>query len=207
MKLKMIALIITSAMALAMFSACSDKDKSSASDSQTKTTQTGDAVASGAAPVLTINNSEGKPGETVDVTVSLSGADQKWSMCGVHFSYDNTLSCVTQEDPKFASYTQGDATKDMTAFVSAIWTENLIDDLSANNKYSLFFASVGEGDVGADGEIATFQFTIPEDATVGTVYPLDFFEYEGDMFADTAADENLQQYAFTHWQGGSITVV
>lgn len=206
MKLKMIALITATAAALTMFSACSDKEKSS-SDSQTKTTQTGGAVASGAAPVLTINNSEGKPGETVNVTVSLSGADQKWSMCGVHFSYDNTLSCVTQEDPKFAAYTQGDATKDMTAFVSAIWTENLIDELSANNKYSLFFASVGEGDVGTDGEIATFQFTIPADAQVGTVYPLEFFEYEGDMFSDLAADENLQQYAFTHWQGGSITVI
>lgn len=184
-------------------------DKKSNSEQQVSIAESPDELpASGAMPVMSISSTEGKPGETVTVSVSLSGAEEKWSVCGIHFSYPQELKCVTIPDdatkPEFA---MGDALHDSLGFVAAIWNENLSDELIQNNMYSVFFTAPFSGDGGHDGLIAEFQFTIPEDAAVGTVYNLDFFWREGDCFLDAAQDEKLAAYLQNHWQGGTITVV
>lgn len=163
---------------------------------------------SGAKPVFSLSNTQGKPGETVEVTASLSGADKKWSMCGIHFAYPQELECVTiPDDPKVPQAVKGGALSDMTAFQPMLWLDNLSPELTANNEYSLFFAAIGTGDTGKDGDIATFSFTIPADAQPGTVYDLRFFFYEGDMFNSVSSDSALLSYAATHWQNGTITVI
>ena len=55
--------------------------------------------------------------------------------------------------------------------------------------------------------IAAFSFKIPDDAEVGTVYETGFFYRDGDTFANTDNDADFQDYAFSHWKGGKITVV
>jgi len=163
---------------------------------------------SGARPVLSLSNTEGRAGETVEVKVFLEGCENKWAMCGVHFAYPMVLECqLTTSDERFAKYKPGEAVSQMSGFTSAVWFDNRTEAMEKNEQYSLFFCAASSADNGGDGEIATFYFTIPEDAAVGTVYPLEFFEYSGDMFLDTASDVNLQHYAFTNWKNGTITVV
>lgn len=159
---------------------------------------------SGAAPVLTLSNTSGNPGETVAVTLSISGANEKWSMCGVHFSYSDTLECIIEQD-KIPKYEPGPAVSALSS-IASVWKENLTDKMKEEGLYSAFFACMGFDDGGLDGDMATFYFTIPDDAESGTVYPLEFFEIEGDMFSDQSSDDKLQAYAFSHWQNGSITV-
>lgn len=209
MKLRIISLAVLMLLSAVCSAGCGEKKGSSSSgtDSEVVTTEEPTAPASGAEPVLSIGNFEGKPGETIDVEVSISGADGKWSSCGVHFSYDETLVCKTLEDGRFVDLEKGPATEKMSDIIAALWTENRTEEMVENKKYSLFFAAMATGDTGRDGVIATFKFTIPEDAAVGTVYPLEFFEYEGDMFLDMSSDVGLQNYAFSHWQNGSITVI
>lgn len=159
---------------------------------------------SGAQPQLKLSQSYGKPGETVEVTMSITGADGKWGMCGVHFSYPQELKCKMKEG-KTADYKAGEAMQNLNS-TAAVWTENRTEKMVQEKLYSLFIAAIGTNNEGLDGDIATFYLTIPEDAALGTVYPLEFFEVEGDMFLDNQQDAQLQGYAFSHWQNGSITV-
>lgn len=162
---------------------------------------------SGAAPVLALSSAEGKAGETVDVTFSVSGADKKWSASGVHILYDENLVCVPSEsDPEAPKMTLGAAVDEMTACIALIWTEDKIQELIDKKMDSVFFCSAASGDLGKDGDIATFSFTIPQNAEAGTVYNLEFFFREGDMFVNNANDEDFQEYAFSHSKNGSITV-
>lgn len=206
------AVILAASMSLY---ACGDKSPSASDTAVSKGAESFDPNAkpeSGAEPVLSISNTEGKPGETVNVTVSISGADKKWSTCGIHIIYDNTLRCVTEPDPSnpekvLPVYEKGDALSYIPAFVSVVWTDDLIEELETNNKHSVFFTTMATGDFGLDGDIATYQFVIPEDAQQGQVYDIDFFYREGDMFGDIAGDPAMEDYAFTHWVNGSITVI
>lgn len=203
--------------------ACGDKESSGSSYSESSAAESGfpagnesfDPEAkpqSGANPVLSISNAEGKPGETVEVTVSISGADKKWSSCGIHIVYDNELQCVTEPDPAnpekvLPVYEKGEAVAYIPAFVSVVWTDDLIEELEANNKHSLFFTTMATGDFGLDGDIVTYQLTIPENAEAGKVYAIEFFYRDGDIFGDASGDSAMEDYAFTHWKNGSITVV
>lgn len=199
------ALILASSLVTAV--GCSDKKKTENSSGSFASAEYQEPE-SGAKPVLSISNSEGHPGETVEVKVFVSGAKYKWAMCGVHFAYPMVLDCRTApNDERFADFTKGEASSRMTAFTAATWKENRTGDMEKNEQYSLFFAAMSDTNSGGEGEIATFYLTIPEDAVVGTVYPLEFFEIDGDMFLDAESDMNLQSYAFSNWQNGSITVI
>lgn len=219
MKLRFAAVLAVIMAVSSLMTACSGNkkdDKKSASESvvsevsqeQSMSADETAVPASGAKPVLSIGSVQGKPGETVDVTISLSGAAEKWAMCGVHVTFDERLTCVANEtDPKMPDYVKGDAVLDITGFVSMLQIgEDRNEHLIENKQGSVFFAAAGEGDFGGDGDIVTYSFVIPQDAEVGTVYELDFYYREGDMFKDAAGDAALQDYAFSHWQGGSITV-
>lgn len=162
---------------------------------------------SGATPVLSLSNAEGMPGETVEITLSVNGADNKWCSSGIHIIYDESLVCVPSEaDPEAPSYKKGPAVEEMLACIAKLWTEDLLPELEQDNKHSVFFCSAGEGDCGKDGDIATFSFVIPENAESGKVYDIEFFYREGDMFANSASEQDFQDYAFSNWENGSIKV-
>lgn len=170
-----------------------------------------DAVpASGAAPVLAASSAEGAPGEIVPVTISISGAEDKWAMCGVHVTYDERLTCLEDTNQTLEDipvYEKGDAVKYAEAFTTMLQTGEKRNEYLIENKQSaVFFASVSSTDNGKDGDIITYQFQIPEDAEPGTVYEIGFYYRQGDMFLDAAQDTAIQDYAFSHWQGGSVTV-
>lgn len=164
--------------------------------------------ASGAAPVLSVSSVTGAPGETVDVTVSLSGADKQWAMCGVHMTYDERLTCIADEsDTKTPIFTKGEAVNNITGFITMLQVDGDRNEYLIEQKQNaVFFAAVDSVDNGADGDIVTFSFKIPDDAQSGTVYDFGFYYREGDMFLGADKDESLQDYAFSHWQGGSVTV-
>lgn len=210
--MKRITVLLTAAVmaSFMLMSGCKndngEKDPSNGNSASEQSQSKAEKPLSGAKPVLSINNVQGRPGETVEVVVSVSGAEKQWASCGVHFYYDNSLECQT-EDGKFAEYQLGNASKDLNAFTAAVWTDNLTDYMIDNNYYSLFFAAMCSSDSGKDGDIATFYFKIPEDAKVGTEYPLEFFSIDGDMFTNIATSDDIQEYAFSHWKNGSISVV
>lgn len=235
MKSKLSGILAALLAATMLMTACSGDDSgsesasgssSAADDSQTKTAAAqeetepseevsmeadADAVpVSGAAPVLSISDAEGAPGDIVPVTISISGAEDKWSMCGVHVVYDDRLVCLEDENAGqeyIPVYEKGEAVKYAEAFTSMLQTgEKRNDYLIENNQCAVFFASVSSIDNGKDGDIITYQFQIPEDAQPGTVYELGFYYRQGDMFLDAAQDMAIQDYAFSHWQGAAVTV-
>jgi len=163
---------------------------------------------SGAQPVLALSSAEGKPGETVDMTLSVSGADQKWAMCGIHITYDERLVGVpNKNDEKTPAYKKGSAISDFDAAVAMFQIGSDRNEYLIENKLSsIFFAAVGSDNVGKDGDIVTFQLTIPEDAEPGTEYELGIYYRSEDMFMDIDRDEAIQDYAFSHYQTGKITV-
>lgn len=164
--------------------------------------------ASGAAPVLSVSSVTGAPGETVEVTASLSGADKQWAMCGVHMTYDERLTCIADEsDPKTPKFTRGEAVNNITGFITMLQVDEDRNQYLIDQKQNaVFFAAVDSVDNGADGDIVTYSFKIPDDAESGTVYDIGFYYREGDMFLGADKDEAMQDYAFSHWQGGTVTV-
>ncbi|MCD7890429.1 MAG: hypothetical protein LUG26_01225 [Ruminococcus sp.] len=232
MKIKIFSVISALLAASIMFTACgeskSDSESSSESESEAEATDESesegeateyveesmeadpDAVpASGAAPVLSASDAQGSAGETVEVTISVSGADNLWAMCGVHVTYDDVLTCVASEsDPDTPEYTKGDALNKIDAFVTLLQTgDNRNEYLLSNNLSAVFFVTSDSANDGTDGDIVTYQFTIPEDAQLGTEYEVGFYYRSGDMFTDIDADEAMTDYAFSHYETGTITVL
>ncbi|MBE6860432.1 MAG: hypothetical protein E7499_03945 [Ruminococcus sp.] len=157
-------------------------------------------------PVLEIGNVTGKAGEKVAVDVTLSGAKWNWSFCGIHFSYPDVLKPTIDADTGNIDCVEGEAVADMSDFLAVNWFEDRIPELADNNLNSIFFCTMATDDVGNDGLVATFEFEIPADAQSGTVYDLEFFFREGDMFINREQDTAMQEYAFANWKHGSITV-
>lgn len=197
---------------------CSKKENKKAL-SATSTAESSDvdssAVESGAAsedektesgPVLEIENVTAKAGERVDVKVMLSGVPDGWSFCGIHFSYPDVLKPTMNERTGNVECVRGDAVADMTDFLAVNWSDNKPPELIEKNLNSIFFCTMASGDYGTDGHITTFEFEIPADAQSGTVYDLEFFFREGDMFTNMAQDTVMQDQAFANWKHGSITV-
>lgn len=157
-------------------------------------------------PVLEIENVTAKAGERVDVKVVLSGVPDGWSFCGIHFSYPDVLKPTISERTGNVECVRGDAVADMTDFLAVNWVDNKPPELIEKNLNSIFFCTMASGDYGTDGHITTFEFEIPADAQSGTVYDLEFFFREGDMFTNMAQDTVMQDQAFANWKHGSITV-
>jgi hypothetical protein len=151
-------------------------------------------------------NVTAKAGERVDVKVMLSGVPDGWSFCGIHFSYPDVLKPTISERTGNVECVRGDAVADMTDFLAVNWVDNKPPELIEKNLNSIFFCTMASGDYGTDGHITTFEFEIPADAQSGTVYDLEFFFREGDMFTNMAQDTVMQDQAFTNWKHGSITV-
>ena len=156
---------------------------------------------------LTISKTTAKPGEIADVTLSVSGVDKAWSMCGLHIVYPDVLECqMFNEEERLVKVKKGDAVAYASGSIAMLWKDNLTEDMIANKQKSVFFTAVLDQNHGLDGDICTYCFKVPEDAVPGTVYPIDYYYCETDMFSNYDKDPSFDKYAFDHWQGGSITV-
>jgi len=167
----------------------------------------GDLSKRSCSPVLSIGNTTAKAGGTATVTVSVSGADGKWSSCGLHLVYPETLSIVTKDGGTTVVREDGDATGAAMATIMKEWLHENKTAILLNNKLnSSFYTAIFAGDEGKDGDIVTFYLKIPPDAVSGTVYPVEFLYIEGDLFTNIAKEKEMQQFAFTHYINGTITV-
>ena len=218
LKNRIIAMLAVMVMLMSAAVGCSKKENKKAL-SATSTAESSDvdssAVESGLAsenektesgPVLEIENVTAKAGERVDVKVMLSGVPDGWSFCGIHFSYPDVLKPTISERTGNVECVRGDAVADMTDFLAVNWVDNKPPELIEKNLNSIFFCTMASGDYGTEGHITTFEFEIPADAQSGTVYDLEFFFREGDMFTNMAQDTVMQDQAFANWKHGSITV-
>lgn len=158
-------------------------------------------------PLIKMSKTDAKPGEIAKVTVSVTGADKKWNMCGIHITYPDVLQCqIEDEEELTVEYELGAATKKNAGFVAMDWQRNLAPELTREHKRSVFFTTMFQENNGQDGDIATFFFKVPDDAQPGTVYELGYYYMDSDMFRDLDANMSFEKYAFEHLEGGSITV-
>ncbi|MDE5860686.1 MAG: CHAP domain-containing protein [Ruminococcus sp.] len=130
-----------------------------------------------------------QPGEKVKLTVEVSGADMKYSSVGLHFSYDDELT--------LSRLKAGEAVESLSPFYN--------DYLS-----NCFLIATGLGNNGHDGVIMETDFTIPEDAETGKVYPFIFYQGENDLFTNKLNDKygkKMQESAFRNWHNCSVTVI
>ena len=148
-----------------------------------------------------------KPGEMAEVTVSITGAEKKWNMCGIHITYPEVLKCkLADEEELMADFEPGEAIKANAGFIAMDWQKNLAPELERDHKRSVFFTTMFTDNGGKDGNIVTFFFKIPDDAQPGTVYDLGYYYMDTDMFRNQENDMSFEKYAFEHLEGGSITV-
>ncbi|MDE6678263.1 MAG: hypothetical protein K2K02_04405 [Ruminococcus sp.] len=159
--------------------------------------------------VISVSNTTAKAGEIAEVTVSLEGKDVKWNMCGMHLAYPEELKCIYPEDEEIMlEFEQGEAVKRNTGLIVMEWKKENNPPAELVNKKlgSLFFTVTFNKDDGKDGDILTVYFKVPENAKSGTVYPIDFYYMESDIFRNLDNDPSFEKYAFEHTQAGSITV-
>ncbi|WP_019680026.1 hypothetical protein [Ruminococcus flavefaciens] len=158
-------------------------------------------------PVIKLSNTSAKPGEMAEVTVSITGAEKKWNMCGIHITYPEVLKCkLADEEELMADFEPGEAIKANAGFIAMDWQKNLAPELERDHKRSVFFTTMFTDNGGKDGNIVTFFFKIPDDAQPGTVYDLGYYYMDTDMFRNQENDMSFEKYAFEHLEGGSITV-
>lgn len=159
--------------------------------------------------VVSVSNTTAKAGEIAEVTVSVKGADLKWNMCGMHLTYPEELKCIYPEDEKtMLEYEKGEAVKYNTGIIAMEWKkeDNPPEELVSKHLGVLFFTITFNANDGQDGDMITLYFKVPEDAESGTVYPIDFYYMESDLFRNVENDPSFEKYAFEHTQAGSITV-
>ena len=236
MKHKFSAVLMALAMTSVCMTGCLDSDKKNGKNAEAETTtaaaepvtdENGEEMSESmelmhivfmdipeaeSGPLIKLSKTDAKPGEIAKVTVSVTGADKKWSMCGIHITYPDVLECqIEDEEQLYAEYEIGDAARKNAAFIAMDWQKNLPEELIREHKRSVFFTTMFQDKVtGSDGDIATFFFKVPNDAQPGTVYNLGYyFNYTDaakDMFRDIDSDSSFEKYAFEHLEGGSITV-
>lgn len=168
-----------------------------------------EVVAAADGPRVYIGNTTAKAGEYADVTLYVENAEQNWSFCGLHITYPDVLEPKMLEignDDNLVDYSRGEASKYSSGATAMLWTQNVPEEITSKNLECFFFAEMFGDDYGLDGDIATFQLKIPEDAESGTVYPIGFYYLETDTFQNMSGDLSLQKYTFDNLKEGSITV-
>ena len=158
-------------------------------------------------PVLSFSNTEAEPGGVAEVTLSIKGAEGKWSMCGIHIVHPKELVCrIAHEEDLSLERTLGDACDDNLGFVTRKWVNDLPEELEKNGLGCFFFTTLFDQYGGHDGDIVTFYFDVPKDAEPGTVYPIEIYYRNTDMIRDIAQDPSFEKYAYSHAIAGSVTV-
>lgn len=129
------------------------------------------------------------PSSVQTITVSIKGADGKYSSSGFHVYFDKRLTLIPNE-------WGGAATKG--AAISDLNTESY----SKNN--CIFLATAGTKGLGKDGVMWKFDVKLPENASNGDVYPITVVYEKGkvteDVFINDANDKDsrlMQAWIFT----------
>jgi len=150
-------------------------------------------------PVLSLSKTEvdyTNAGQQVPVTLSVKGADKAWNCMGVHIYYDERLILETKTNGTI-NYSIGAAAEDIP-FSVADSTDN-----------GIFFTCSGEANLGRDGDIVTFYFTLPNNINPGDSFPIEIkYEYTilddiiaTDLFTNRidnlSRDELMEAYVFT----------
>lgn len=146
-----------------------------------------------------------EPGEVVEVTYNVTGADDGWCSTGVHFNYDNRLE--PELDRKGGiKFTRGEAGELISAYEVRHMDYTAYPEYIAADQNCIFIATSDSADDGYHGVIASFNFTVPENAQSGDVYEFEFWRLDTDIFTDMARDQAMQEYAFSHWTGAEIRI-
>lgn len=156
---------------------------------------------------ITLSNTTAKPGEMAEVTMSVSNADMQWNMCGIHIIYPDILKPEMKDhEERTVAFQKGDALEAATGIVCMEWQEGLPPVLTENKKGCLFLTAMFSGNQGGEGDMATFRFKVPDNAEPGAVYNLGYYYMNTDLFINEQNIPTYQKYAFTHMEGGTITV-
>lgn len=153
-----------------------------------------------------ISIDEAKATPTREVTISYSGADQKYASSGLHLYYDSrlTLGTTVVGTPNVKAGPALD-------FLS-LGTPKLDPTAADQGMSGVFVCSSGDADYGLDGLAYTLTFTLPADVAEGDVFPIDVF-YKSkpdaeDLFTNAKkTDEGMlmQAYLFTRGINNGVT--
>ena len=135
------------------------------------------------------------PGSTQTVNLNVSGADYKYSSVGFHVYYDTRLTVGNVTQPE-----EGGSSK-------------LSFDKSSQEAGKYFMYTMATANVGQDGVFASMNFTLPDDAKAGDLYPIgiNYTAAYVDGFSDVPRTEQgklMNAYVFSQGiENGYIKVV
>ena len=134
-------------------------------------------------------------GKTVECTLNVTGAANKYASTGFHVFFDKRVKL--NMDGEYPDVTQGAAIGKLSP------GEPVLDETDANMN-GFFAATAGSSNRGNDGVMWTFNLVVPADAKAGDVFPIDIVYKSNknaeDLFVNTEVDKagNLMQaYVFT----------
>lgn len=130
---------------------------------------------------ITLSESEAR-GQTVTISIEVSGVGRQWCSSGIHLFYDERLT----------------PDMDDVSWGSAI--DRFYNYMVKAGSNCIFFTTSGYGDDGEDGTIISYKFMLPDDAAAGDIFDLDLRYVAGDLFTNHANDETgklMQAYLFT----------
>ena len=134
-------------------------------------------------------------GKTVECTLNVTGAANKYASTGFHVFFDKRVKL--NMDGEYPDVTQGAAIGKLSP------GEPVLDETDANMN-GFFAATAGSSNRGNDGVMWTFNLVVPADAKAGDVFPIDIVYKSSknaeDLFVNTEVDKagNLMQaYVFT----------
>lgn len=152
-------------------------------------------------PVVRVESTEVSPDGTgtVNVTVSIEGAESKWAYAGIRLAYDPRLTPCTDEDGDLI-FSKGNAVENMNVAVS------LNDD---NN--SIFIACANDTNSGLDGELISIDFDVPASAQFNDQFNINVVYDNSSVFTNAENDKQgrlMQAYLFTQGiENGSVTLL
>lgn len=137
-------------------------------------------------------------GKTVTVALKVDGAQLKYASTGFHVYYSDKLTLATDPDFGTIKVDGGKAIQKLSAGTPK-------EDPTAGAGFKgVFVCTAGDSNMGINGEMWTFEFTLPADAAEGDVYPIDIIyksnENAEDLFVNTEvnqAGQLMQAYTFT----------
>ena len=138
---------------------------------------------------LTVSAADAKASPVQTLSVSIKGADAKYSSTGFHIYFDERLTLVPNK--KGSAATKGEAIQDLSG-----------ESYTKGN--CLFLTTAGKKNMGADGVMWTFQLKLPDDAAEGDVFDVKLAYEKGkateDVFIDDINDKAsqlMQAWVFT----------
>lgn len=150
-----------------------------------------DADSSYVKPILSLSRielsqEEAKAAPVRTIELSVSGADLKYSLTGIHITWDSRLTLEGSED----DITRGDALKRVSIY-----------DAVKDGSDGVFVTSGSIKNDGKDGVMFSFPLRIPSDCKPGDIYPIQIkyrnTPFSSDMF--TTYDKDKQGQLMEAW--------